>query len=102
MKNILFIIFLLVSLDSFGQKKSEGNGLLDYLCNKLGKHITFLQYEEKKDSVRIHRIIYYDSKKEKYIEISQTEIEEKYPELSGWITTKSYSLIIVSNRRKEY
>jgi len=98
MKKILFIILLLVSLDSFGQNKSEGDGLLDYLCNKLDKHITFLQYEEKKDSVRIHRIIYYDSKKEKYIEISQTDIKEKYPELIGWFTTKSYSPLSVSNR----
>ena len=48
MKNILFIIFLFVSLDSFGQKKSEGDGLLDYLCDKLDKHITFLHYEKKR------------------------------------------------------
>jgi hypothetical protein len=58
--------------------------------------------KKKMDSIKIHFINYYDSKKSEFIRISQTEIEEKYPELSGWITTKSYSLIIVSNRRKEY
>jgi hypothetical protein len=47
MKNILFTILLLVSLASFGQKKREGTGLVDYLSDKLGKNVTFVSYEKK-------------------------------------------------------
>ena len=88
MKKILFTVLSLISLVSFGQKKSEGDPLIEYLSNKIHQHVTFVEYEEKKDSYRVHGISYYDSKKEKYVKLNKTDIKEKYPELLNWFTVK--------------
>jgi hypothetical protein len=88
MKKILFIILSLIPLISFSQKKSEGGSLPEYLSNKIGQHVTFVEFEEKKDSYRVHGISYCDLKKEEYVKLTKIEIKEKYPELLNWFTIK--------------
>ena len=98
MKKILFTVLSLISLVSFGQNKSEGDSLIDYLSNKIHQHVTFVEYEEKKDSYRVYGISYYDSKKEKYVKLNKTDIKEKYPELLNWFTVKVNFPLRGSNR----
>jgi hypothetical protein len=88
MKKILFTLLSLISLVSFGQKKSEGSPLIKYLSKKINQEVTFVVWEEKMDSFRVHEIIYYDFKKEDYITLNETEIKLRYPELLDWFTIK--------------
>lgn len=98
MKKILFTVLSLISLVSFGQKKSESNPLVDYVSKKINQDVTFVIWEEKKDSFRVHEITYYDFKKEDYITLSESEIKFKHPELLDWFTIKVNLPLSRSNR----
>lgn len=73
---------------SFGQKKTEGSPLIKYLSKKINQEVTFVVWEEKMDSFRVHEITYYDFKKEDYVTLNESEIKTKYPELLSWFTIK--------------
>ena len=88
MKKILFVFLLLISSVSFGQKKTEGSTLVKYLSEKINQDVTFVVWEEKMDSFRVHEITYYDFKKESYITLGESEIKLMYPELLDWFTIK--------------
>ncbi len=88
MKKILFVFLVLISSVSFGQKKSEGSPLIKYLSKKINQEVTFVIWEEKMDSFRVHEITYYDFKKEDYITLNELEIKLNYPELLDWFTIK--------------
>lgn len=88
MKKILFTLLSLISLVSFGQNKSEGSPLIKYLSEKINQEVTFVVWEEKMDSFRVHEIIYYDFKKEDYVTLNESEIKLRYPELLDWFTIK--------------
>ncbi len=88
MKKILFAVLLLIPLVSFGQKKTEGSPLVKYVSKKIDQDVTFLLWEEKMDSFRVHEITYYDIKKEDYVILSGLEIKLRYPELFYWFTIK--------------
>lgn len=88
MKKILLIILVLITSVSFGQKRTEGDPIVDYVSKKIGLHVTFLEYEQKKDSYRVLGINYYDSIKECYVKINKSEIKKKYPDLLDWFTIK--------------
>ena len=79
---------ILISSVSFGQKKTEGTPLIDYVSKKINQYVTFVLWEEKKDSFRVHEIIYYDVKKEDYITLNESNIKLKYPKLLDWFTIK--------------
>lgn len=86
MKKILLIILVLISSVSFGQKRTEGDPIVDYISKKTNLHVTFLEYEQKKDSYRVHSINYYDSDKETYVKLNKEQIKKLYPELLNWFT----------------
>ena len=88
MKKILFLFLILISSVSFGQKKTEGSPLVNYVSKKINQDVTFVVWEEKKDSFRVHEITYYDFKKEDYITLNESNIKLKYPELLDWFTIK--------------
>lgn len=98
MKKILFFFLVLISSVSFGQKKSEGGPLLGYVSDKINKTVTFLEYEQKKDSYRVHSILYYDLTKMDYVKLTKNDIKEKYPELYDWFTIKVNFPLRRSNR----
>ena len=86
MKKLLFIFFSFVSSVSFGQKKTEGSPLLNYVSKKINQDVSFVVWEEKKDSFKVHEITYYDLKKEDYITLNESDIKLKYPNLLDWFT----------------
>jgi hypothetical protein len=88
MKKILFVFLTLISSVSFGQKKTEGSPLVNYVSKKINQDVTFVVWEEKKDSFRVHEITYYDFKQENYIILKESNIKSKYPELLDWFTIK--------------
>lgn len=90
MKKILFLVLFLILTysTSFGQKKFEGTDLVEHVSKIIGQHITFIGYEEKKDSIRVHEINYYDFNKKIYIKLNESEIKKKYPNLLNWFTIK--------------
>ena len=98
MKKILFLFLVLVSSISFGQKRSEGGPLLNYVSNKINKTVTFLEYEQKKDSYRVQSILYYDIYKNDYVKLDKKDVKEMYPELFNWFTIKVNSPLRRSNR----
>ena len=98
MKKILFLFLILISSVSFGQKKTEGSPLVNYVSKKINQDVTFVVWEEKKDSFRVHEITYYDFKKEDYITLNELNIKLKYPELLDWFTIKVNSPLRRTNR----
>jgi hypothetical protein len=88
MKKLLFTLLSLISLVSFGQNKSEGGPLIKCLSEKINQEVTFVVFEEKMDSFRVHEIIYYDFKKKDYVTLNESEIKLRYPELLDWFTIK--------------
>ena len=98
MKKILFLFLILISTVSFGQKKTEGSPLINYVSKKINQDVTFVVWEEKKDSFRVQEITYYDFKKEDYITLDESGIKSKYPELLDWFTIKVNSPLRRTNR----
>lgn len=86
MKKVFTVIFCLFSTFSFCQTRVEGSPIIEYVSKKINQHITFLSYEEKKDSIRVRGIQYYCFKKKTYVDMEQAEIKKLYPELTSWFT----------------
>ena len=88
MKKILIVFLALISSVSFAQKKTEGTPLIKYLSKKINQEVTFVVWEEKMDSFRVHEITYYDFKNEDYVTLNELDIKSKYSELLDWFTIK--------------
>lgn len=98
MKKILLLFFILLSLVSFGQKKTEGIPLLKYISKKINHDVTFVVWEEKMDSFRVREITYFDLKNEEYVVLTESQIKLKYPELLNWFTIEINLPLRRSNR----
>lgn len=88
MKKILVLVLLLISFNSFSQRKTEPSIVIDSISKIINKKVTFVSGSVENDTIKINQITIYDVHRKIYEHLYIEDIKKYYPKLLNLFTTK--------------
>ena len=98
MKKILILLLLLISSNSFSQKKIESGIIIDSVSKIINKKVTFVGWYVENNAIKITQITIYDYHKKTYENLCIDDIKKYYPKLLDLFATKVQSPLSSSDR----
>jgi len=90
MKKIILLLFVcpLFFINVAAQIKKENAPVLKYVDSIIGKHVTFVSWYNKKDTIKVTQLRIFDFEKKIYLDYYEDDIKKLYPILFRGFTIK--------------